>query len=79
MIYALNRTDNYTGGFEDETIPDKAIVLKMPERKMKTYFIPLPVDLDVRPCKSLISGTEAEDNRAIRANGRGGRFQSIRV
>ena len=32
---------------DDETIPDKAIILKMPERSMKTYFIPLPVDLDV--------------------------------
>ena len=33
---------------EDETIPGKAIVLKMPEKNMRTYFIPLPVDLDVR-------------------------------
>jgi hypothetical protein len=32
---------------EDEIIPGKAIVLKMPERSMKTYFIPLPIDLDV--------------------------------
>jgi len=36
---------------EDEIIPGKAIVLKMPERSMKTYFIPLPIDLDVWPLK----------------------------
>ena len=35
--------------FEDETIPGKAIVLKMPERSMKTFFIPLPIDLEVPP------------------------------
>jgi hypothetical protein len=35
--------------FEDETIPGKAIVLKMPDRCMKTYFIPLPIDLEVCP------------------------------
>lgn len=34
--------------FEDETIPGKAIILKMPERSMKTYFVPLPIDLEVR-------------------------------
>lgn len=34
---------------EDEIIPGKAIVLKMPERSIKTYFIPLPIDLDVVP------------------------------
>lgn len=45
IIKVLNRK-NYVDHFEDETIPDKAIVLKMPERKMKTFFIPLPVDLD---------------------------------
>ena len=33
--------------FEDDHVPEKAIVLKMPERCMKAYFIPLPVDLDV--------------------------------
>ena len=33
--------------FEDETIPGKAIVMKMPERSMKAYFIPLPIDLEV--------------------------------
>jgi hypothetical protein len=32
---------------EDEIIPGKAIVLKMPERSVKSYFIPLPIDLDV--------------------------------
>ena len=32
---------------EDEVIPGKAIVLKMPERGIKSYFIPLPIDLDV--------------------------------
>jgi|SRR5271156_791957 len=38
--------------FEDETIPGKAIVFKMPERSMKTYFIPLPIDLEVyRHCE----------------------------
>src|SRR5271155_3050602 len=35
--------------FEDETIAGKAIVLKMPGRSMKTYFIPLPIDLEVAP------------------------------
>jgi hypothetical protein len=35
--------------FEDETIAGKAIVLKMPERSIKTYFIPLPIDLEVVP------------------------------
>lgn len=55
LVHVVSRTD---GGvtpdlFEDATIPGKAIVLKMPERSMKTYFIPLPTDLDVRapPCR----------------------------
>ena len=33
---------------EDKAVPGKAIVLKMPERSIKSYFIPLPVDLDVQ-------------------------------
>ena len=37
---------------EDEIIPGKAIVLKMPERSMRSYFIPLPIDLDVVGLKS---------------------------
>jgi len=36
-----------TNLMEDEVVPGKAIVLKMPERSIKSYFIPLPVDLDV--------------------------------
>lgn len=48
MINVLSQR-GYVDHFEDESIPGKAIVLKMPERKMKTYFIPLPVDLDVSP------------------------------
>ena len=49
LVHVVSRTD---GGvtpdlFEDSTIPGKAIVLKMPERSMRTYFIPLPADLDV--------------------------------
>jgi len=51
LINVLSRTDGGRTGppdlFEDEIIPGKAIVLKMPERSMKTYFIPLPIDLDV--------------------------------
>jgi len=61
--------------FEDETIPGKAIVLKMPERSMKTYFIPLPIDLEVRLhlLTMLIGGNEASSDRAICVDGRGGR------
>ena len=46
MVNVLSRRNN-PNHFDDETIPGKAIVLKMPERSMRTYFIPLPVDLDV--------------------------------
>jgi hypothetical protein len=69
IIKVLNRK-NYVDHFEDETIPDKAIVLKMPERKMKTFFIPLPVDLDVIPMlKLLIAGLETSSNRSLWAPG----------
>jgi hypothetical protein len=58
LVHVVSRTD---GGvtpdlFEDSTIPGKAIVLKMPERSMKTYFIPLPRDLDVLPPRIDCSG-----------------------
>jgi hypothetical protein len=57
LVHVLSRTD---GGvtpdlFEDSTIPGKAVVLKMPERSMKTYFIPLPRDLDVLSPQNLLS------------------------
>jgi hypothetical protein len=49
LINVLNRTDGSRPDMlEDEFIPGKAIVLKMPERSMRTYFIPLPIDLDVQ-------------------------------
>lgn len=48
LSFARNVSGNAPDPFEDEVIPDKAIVLKMPERSVKTYFIPCPVDLDVR-------------------------------
>jgi hypothetical protein len=41
---------------EDEIIPGKAVVLKMPERSMKTYFVPLPIDLEVDT--SLVESTD---------------------
>jgi hypothetical protein len=52
LSFARNVSGNAPDPFEDEVIPDKAIVLKMPERSLKTYFIPCPVDLDVRPSPS---------------------------
>jgi hypothetical protein len=51
LVNVLGGRNNGTASapdlFEDETIPGKAIVLKMPERSMKTFFIPLPIDLEV--------------------------------
>jgi hypothetical protein len=49
LVNVLSRTVTQSAPdfLEDETIPGKAIILKMPERSMKTYFIPLPVDLEV--------------------------------
>jgi len=52
LLDVLGRTAPMTSApdlLEDEIIPGKAIVLKMPERSIKTYFIPLPIDLDVVP------------------------------
>jgi len=46
-VFTRNPSGTAPDPFEDEVIPDKAIVLKMPERSMKSYFIPCPVDLDV--------------------------------
>ena len=49
LINVLGRTDRRPDLLEDEAIPGKAIVFKMPERSSKTYFIPLPIDLEVGP------------------------------
>lgn len=53
---------------EDETIPGKAIVLKMPENSMKTYFIPLPADLDVLfPINPAKIGSKTPCHRVIQS------------
>ena len=51
LVNVLSRTDGTSmlDPWEDEVIEGKAIVLKMPERSMRTYFVPLPADLDVAP------------------------------
>ena len=52
LVNVLSRTDGTSmrDPWEEEVIDGKAIVLKMPERSMKTYFIPLPVEIDVSRC-----------------------------
>jgi len=69
LINVLSRTDGGNAApnfFDDETIPDKAIILKMPERSMKTYFIPLPVDLDVRTTSlNLVADWQGMKRRAV--------------
>lgn len=49
LVNVLSRTDGTSmqDPWEEEVIDGKAIVLKMPERSMKTYFIPLPAEIDV--------------------------------
>ena len=54
--------------FEDETIPGKAIVLKMPENSMKTYFVPLPADLDVLSSTAMLKiGLKTPCDRIIQS------------
>ena len=52
LVNVLSRTDGTSmrDPWEEEVIDGKAIVLKMPERSMKTYFIPLPAEIDVSRC-----------------------------
>lgn len=49
LVNVLSRTDGTSmrDPWEEEVIEGKAIVLKMPERSMKTYFVPLSAELDV--------------------------------
>jgi hypothetical protein len=55
LVNVLSRTDGTSmrDPWEDDVIEGKAIVLKMPERSMRTYFVPLPADLDVPLCARL--------------------------